>query len=50
MEQYVYEIECAVCDSITKVLVPYDDDKPECCPMCGEDASVEFLGDSDVIL
>ena len=50
MESYVFEVECAVCDSITKVVCSYDDEKPECCPRCGEDAEVTFLGDSDALL
>ena len=47
IEQYIWEIECAVCDSITKVACPYDDEEPLHCPMCGEEAEVTYLGDSD---
>lgn len=49
MEQYIYELECVVCDSICKVICSYEDEKPEFCPMCGSEAEVEYLGDSDVI-
>ena len=38
---YIYEVECPVCDSICKVAVPYDDDRPLCCPMCGEEVEYE---------
>ena len=44
---YIYEVECPVCDSICKVAVPFDDDRPMNCPMCGEEGEVTFLGDSD---
>jgi len=38
-----YEIECEICDITTQVHVKYDDDKPQHCPMCGEDAYPEEL-------
>jgi hypothetical protein len=47
MESYIFELECAICDNITRVVCNYDDDSPLFCPMCGEEAEVEYLGDSD---
>jgi rRNA maturation endonuclease Nob1 len=49
MEQYIYQLECVVCDCISKVVASYDDETPEFCPMCGSEAEVEYLGDSDVM-
>lgn len=36
-----YKIECPICDISTTVHVHYDEDKPQHCPMCGEDIEVE---------
>ena len=38
-----YEIECGICDITTVVEVLYDNDHPQHCPMCGEDAEPEFI-------
>ena len=32
-----YNIECPICDIDTTVEVHYDENKPQHCPMCGED-------------
>lgn len=47
MEKYYYEMECYVCDSITRIVVIDEDEHPNFCPMCASDAEVKFLGDSD---
>ena len=47
MDNYHYELECYVCDNITTVVVPHEEEKPLHCPMCGTEAGVTFLGDSD---
>jgi|DEB0MinimDraft_6_1074348.scaffolds.fasta_scaffold00194_18 hypothetical protein len=49
MESYIYQVECVICDGITKVVCSYDDDEPLYCPLCGEEAEVEYLGDSAVV-
>jgi len=36
-----YTIECPICDIQTIVRVPYDDDIPRHCPMCGSDVDAE---------
>lgn len=33
----MYTIECPICDIKTTVEVHYDEDRPQHCPMCGED-------------
>lgn len=30
-----YDLECAVCETITEVLVRDSEEEPEYCPMCG---------------
>jgi|TARA_R110000803_G_scaffold210226_5_gene281495 endogenous inhibitor of DNA gyrase (YacG/DUF329 family) len=38
-----YGIECPICDIETVIGVPYDDDLPRHCPMCGSDADAEEI-------
>jgi len=33
-----YTIECPICDIETLIRVPYEDEVPRHCPMCGSDA------------
>lgn len=41
-----YRIECEICDITTEIEVKYDNDHPQHCPMCGEDAiEIDHLGD-----
>jgi rRNA maturation endonuclease Nob1 len=35
MDDFEYEIQCSVCDSITHIITFGTDNKPEVCPMCG---------------
>lgn len=46
-EQFYYEMECVVCDTVVKLICNYEDDEPIHCPMCGTEAEVTYLGDSD---
>lgn len=39
-----YTIECPICDIVSVVRVPYDDESPCHCPMCGSDGEFE-IGD-----
>ncbi len=36
-----YTIECPICDIETLIRVPYEDEVPRHCPMCGSDADAE---------
>lgn len=36
-----YENVCPICDIETTIIVQYDNDIPQHCPMCGEDAELE---------
>ena len=39
-----YKVECEICDITTEIEVKYDNDHPQHCPMCGEDAiDIEHL-------
>ena len=45
----LYEIECPVCDIKTTVAVHYEEDRPACCPMCGQDNIDADSSDADII-
>lgn len=34
-EEYTYQLECPVCDSILDLVVSEVDERPCFCPMCG---------------
>jgi endogenous inhibitor of DNA gyrase (YacG/DUF329 family) len=36
-----YNIECPICDIQSIVRVPYEEELPRHCPMCGSDADAE---------
>jgi len=36
-----YTLECPICDITSVVRVPYEDEVPCSCPMCGADADFE---------
>lgn len=36
-----YTLECPICDITSVVRVPYEDEVPCSCPMCGSDADFE---------
>ena len=36
-----YNIECPICDIQSIVRVPYEEELPRHCPMCGADADAE---------
>ena len=38
-----YNIECPICDNETVVRVPYADEIPRHCPMCGVDVESEIV-------
>ena len=38
-----YENICPICDIETTVIVHYVEDRPQHCPMCGEDAELEEI-------
>ena len=40
-----YNIECPICDIQTVVRVPYEEEVPMHCPMCGSDVVSEILDD-----
>jgi len=35
MEEYFFQMVCAICDAETHVTIINDDEKPGFCPMCG---------------
>jgi endogenous inhibitor of DNA gyrase (YacG/DUF329 family) len=36
-----YTIECPICDIVSVVRVPYENEVPRHCPMCGADGEFE---------
>lgn len=42
-----YVIECPICDIQSIVRVPYDDEVPRHCPMCGEDIDADLIEDDE---
>ena len=36
-----YTLECPICDMASVVQVPYEEEVPRHCPMCGSDADFE---------
>ena len=34
-EEVIYEVDCDVCDVVSRITVVSDDEVPAFCPMCG---------------
>lgn len=41
MDQLEYQTECELCESTTLITVLDVDEKPNFCPMCGEDLQLD---------
>jgi hypothetical protein len=46
-ESWRYVNDCCICDIQTTIIVHNDEDVPAHCPMCGSDAELVKLRDSD---
>ena len=38
MEEYQYEVKCILCNTDVTIILEDEDEKPEYCPMCGNQA------------
>jgi Zn finger protein HypA/HybF involved in hydrogenase expression len=47
MEEFEYEVECSMCDSVLELVVLGVDEKPLNCPMCGEETEWIFTGSNE---
>jgi len=45
MDEYEYELDCPMCDTLVQLTVIHIDEKPVNCPMCGTEVEWDSLND-----